>query len=74
MVFTQANHPPCPLCNADGSQRGWSDATAYGHSLKITSEAHKIMGSDVAALVCTNCGNIQFFVNPQDFHKEKEEA
>lgn len=58
----------CPNCGADGKYRQWREVLpASGYKMKIRSDAHSYMGSDVSAIVCTNCGNLQLFVNPLDF-------
>lgn len=65
---------PCHICGADGNERVWTMTNAgktlnfeFVHPLRIFSDAHRINGSEVAALVCKNCGNVEFFVNSQDF-------
>jgi hypothetical protein len=69
MNYQPIMFPPCPLCSVDGSFRQWRDIKGYGYDLKMLSDAHSIVGSDVSALVCTNCGNVQLFVNPADFKR-----
>ncbi|GCE25879.1 hypothetical protein KDA_13630 [Dictyobacter alpinus] len=62
--------PPCPLCSVDGRYRQWRNLYGHGsHHLKVVSDAHTMFGSEVMTLVCTNCGNIQFFVDPNDFNR-----
>ena len=66
---SQPTHPqqPCPVCGADPSSRIWSQCLSYG--LTIRSEKHRINGSRATPLVCTQCGYVQLFVNPEDFRK-----
>ncbi|GCE18066.1 hypothetical protein KDK_18660 [Dictyobacter kobayashii] len=62
-------YAPCPNCNADGSRRQWRKT--YGHyinALRVDSDAYPNMGSNMGALVCTNCGNVQLFVDPDDYY------
>ena len=40
------------------------------YELCVSSEKHSIKGSPISVLVCTNCGNIQFFTDPQDFKRD----
>ncbi len=54
---------PCPNCQADGTRRTWRTVTY----VKVFSDAHKLNGSEIMALVCANCGYIQLFTSPQDF-------
>lgn len=58
--------PPCPLCQADGTYREWRRVTVEGHSLKMDSYAHPFLGAIVEAFVCTECGNVQFFADPEE--------
>jgi hypothetical protein len=71
MSEDQAIMPACPNCGADGSYRQWREVTGgsglYRGVIKIESDTHRFMGSDISALVCTYCGNIQFFVDPQNY-------
>lgn len=61
---------PCPVCNADPQYRIWSKFvnSSYTH---VLSEKHKIVGSAPRPLVCTRCGFVQLFVNPEDFRSEE---
>ena len=61
---------PCPACNADPQYRIWSKFvnSSYTH---ILSEKHKILGSAPRPLVCTRCGYVQLFVDPEDFRMEE---
>ncbi|WP_126595442.1 hypothetical protein [Dictyobacter aurantiacus] len=61
-------YAPCPNCQADGHYRQWRGIS--GHGMRIDSDAHSVVGSEVSALICTICGNIQLFVNPNDFYKQ----
>ncbi|MBO0777608.1 MAG: hypothetical protein J2P37_02160 [Ktedonobacteraceae bacterium] len=57
----------CPVCGAEPPYRTWT-APAFGNSgFKLDSPRHPFLGAEVSALVCTVCGYVQFFVNPQDF-------
>ena len=65
---TERTFPPCPNCGAEGHQRTWRETIARnGGGLSVASDAHHIFGSEVAALICRSCGNVQLFVNPEDF-------
>ncbi len=58
---------PCPVCGADPSSRIWSQQmTGF---VVIRTEKHKHTGSRAKPLVCTVCGYVQLFVNPEDFRK-----
>lgn len=57
--------PPCPVCGVDGSRRTWREVTGRGARLLVESRTHPVLGAVVQALVCTNCGNVLFFVDPQ---------
>lgn len=57
---------PCPVCNADPEYRIWSKFV-NGSYTNIHSEKHKIIGSTPRPLVCTQCGYVQLFVDPEDF-------
>jgi hypothetical protein len=59
---------PCPNCH--GENRVWRDTIAGEYPLRIRSDAHSIMGSPVQALVCTDCGYVQLFADPQDFNQQ----
>ena len=67
--------PPCHICGADRNESVWTDTNAgegaFGFAssapLRVLSEAHAVVGSRVEALMCKRCGNVQLFVNPQDF-------
>lgn len=60
-----SNVPPCPVCNAQPEQRVWSSYINYG--AMIRSPKHRIGGSQVVPLVCTQCGYVQLFTNVDDF-------
>ena len=68
---------PCPICHTGGLRRAWKDLiisefmgpTTY--ELRVSSEKHSLKGSPISVLVCTNCGNIQFFTSPEDFNAER---
>jgi hypothetical protein len=57
---------PCPVCGAEPPYQIWSNFVhqQYAH---ISSKKHSMMGSQLAPLVCTICGYVQLFVNPEDF-------
>jgi hypothetical protein len=59
---------PCPVCGASPVEREWRRFLS-GYT-KILSEKHRIQGSNITPLVCTQCGFVQLFVDPQDFRKE----
>lgn len=54
---------------ADASYRVWSQFIANYYVL-LRSKKHKIAGSMPTPLVCTVCGYVQFFVNPEDFRDQ----
>jgi rubredoxin len=54
----------CPVCGAEPAHRVWSQWISYG---AIKSKKHKMSGSQTTPLVCTVCGYVQLFVNPEDF-------
>ena len=60
---------PCPVCSAPATERSWQRflSSTYTH---IISEKHHIQGSVVTPLVCSQCGFVQLFVNPEDFRKK----
>ncbi len=62
---------PCPVCNADPRYRRWSQFTQsqYTH---VISPRHTVLGSTITPLVCTQCGYVQLFVNPEDFLQDKQ--
>jgi predicted RNA-binding Zn-ribbon protein involved in translation (DUF1610 family) len=68
MVNDSTTTYPCPNCQ--GQYRVWRDVITRD-GLCIRSDAHAIVGSPVQALVCTDCGYIQLFVDPQDFNKQQ---
>ncbi len=57
---------PCPVCSAPPMEREWRSFVSSGY-IKIVSKRHSVIGSNVAPLICTQCGFVQLFVNPQDF-------
>ncbi len=69
-MYSPPNKPsqPCPVCGAEPSYRVWSITlgSGYGHVI-IHSKKHKFNGSKATPLVCTVCGYVQLFVNPEDF-------
>jgi hypothetical protein len=75
MTIPTDDIPPCPICGADRNESVWTDTNAGQGSLgfnprsplKVRSDAHRLAGSPVQALVCKRCGNVQLFIDPQDF-------
>lgn len=64
--------PPCPICEAVGEKQLWCStfSGAYGAgSLLLASNTHKFFSKPIRAIpvVCTQCGHVRFFVNPQEF-------
>lgn len=57
---------PCPLCGAEPAERIWGETVGYG-SVAILPMKHAFYGLPAWPLVCTVCGYVQFFVNPEDF-------
>ena len=62
--------PPCPFCGAEPRYRRVS-SYLQRYPPAIWSDKHKIVGSRVFPLVCTQCGYVQDFVDPQDFRQEQ---
>ena len=56
---------PCPVCGAAAEEREWGEFL----NVRLRSEKHKVVGVSATPLICTRCGNVQLFVNPQDFHQ-----
>ena len=57
---------PCPVCGAEPHYRTWSYFMRTGEA-SIHSKKHNIVGVFPIPLVCTVCGYVQLFVNPEDF-------
>jgi hypothetical protein len=57
---------PCPVCGAPPQERSWREFV-YGAYLKVRSEKHSLIGSDMKPLVCHSCGFVQLFADPADF-------
>lgn len=55
---------PCPVCGAEPQYRIWSN---FMERIPIYSKKHTMIGSALTPLVCTICGYVQFFVDPEDF-------
>lgn len=68
-MSSQLTHPgvPCPVCRAESQYRVWSRLIARNGAVTIRSPKHKVLGSEPTPLVCTVCGYVQLFVNPEDF-------
>ena len=67
--------PNCLICNAEGSKWKWftvlPGAYSAGSIFLIVGEKHSFLGStplttEAFPAVCTHCGNVQFFINPED--------
>lgn len=58
---------PCPVCGAPPTEREWQRFVS--NDTRIISEKHSVLGSNVIPLICTQCGFVQLFVDPQDFRK-----
>ena len=70
--YTTNPPQPCPVCNADARYRTWSTfASSVSAYTNVVSKKHKMMGSTTVPLVCTRCGYVQLFVNPEDFRVEE---
>lgn len=61
---------PCPVCGANTEYRIWAKFvnSSYTH---IVSRKHHIVGSVTNPLVCTQCGYVQLFVDPEDFRDDQ---
>lgn len=72
---TQRSIPPCPVCGAAPHMRVWSSTYASGanigpqHIAIITRKRAETDPISVRAvpLICSQCGYVQFFVNPRYF-------
>ncbi len=53
------------VCKAESS-RIWTEAATYGY-VRLSSKKHKVFGTLARPLVCTVCGYVEHFVNPEDF-------
>jgi len=59
---------PCPVCKAEPRSRIWEElGNGEFGQFRIKSPKHKFLGTEPSALVCTVCGYVQFFVDPEDF-------
>ncbi len=59
---------PCPVCGAPPEEREWGEFL----NVRLRSEKHKVVGTSAMPLICMQCGNVQLFVNPQDFRQGAE--
>lgn len=57
---------PCPVCGSAPHYRIWSQTIGH-YSVILDSKKHPFNGSEAKPLVCTVCGYVQLFVNPEDF-------
>ena len=55
---------PCPVCEADSSYRVWG---SIGQTFVFNDAKKHFTPSPIVPLVCTVCGYIQFFTNPENF-------
>ena len=62
---------PCPVCGAEPQNRTWSKLV-YENYTKVRTPKHKMVGSSLTPLVCTQCGYVQLFVDPNDFRVEPQ--
>ncbi len=73
--------PPCSICGAGPEKRKWSQTFSGGYNagsiLLVASEHQSFWSgsrpkfSQASPVVCTQCGYVQFFVNPGDFRDDK---
>lgn len=73
--------PSCSICGAGPEKRKWSKTSpgAYGSGrILLLSEKPPTFWqgsnaelSQASPVVCTQCGYVQFFVNPEDFRDDK---
>ena len=61
---------PCPVCGAAPEARSWRKFVGNSYT-NILSDKHSVLGTTVDPLVCSQCGSVQLFVNPQDFRGKK---
>ena len=77
MHFSKFPVDPCPNCGANGDYRTWGELTGgngiYRGPLRIKTADHPLLGSRIEGLICGQCGNVQFFVDPGNL-KRKEKA
>gem|GEM_PF-2382427 len=77
MVESEIIKPPipCPVCGAAPECRIWSNFVDSGYLMngyaRIMSTKHSIRGSQAIPLICTVCGYVQLFVNPEDFQTSR---
>ena len=62
---------PCPVCGADPQYLTWSQTIGYSGGFEIKSYKHTLFNSRATPLICTICGYVQFFVNPEDFRTSR---
>ena len=65
---------PCPVCGASPEARSWRNFVGSNSGngyTNIISDKHSILGTRINPLVCSQCGYVQLFVNPQDFRGKK---
>ena len=72
--ITNTPLPPCPICDAVGEKQLWCStfSGSYGAgSVIISLNTHKFFGKNIRAVpvVCTQCGYVRLFVNPQEFQE-----
>ncbi len=56
---------PCPVCGAAPAERAWGEFL----NVRLRSEKHKVVGTSATPLICMQCGNVQLYINPQEFHQ-----
>lgn len=70
MIQNNLSPLPCPVCGAEPQLREWSAFMGIQYT-RIVSEKHKMIGTPLTPLVCTQCGYVQLFTDPQDFRVEQ---
>jgi hypothetical protein len=54
------------VCGAEAVYRIWGTTTGYGHVL-VDSKKRLFTAAPAKPLVCTVCGYVQLFIDPDDF-------
>ena len=72
--------PPCSICGAGPEKRKWTQLSPGGYGsgqITLFSEKKPTFWQGMSAelsqaspVVCTQCGYVQFFVNPEDFRED----
>lgn len=58
---------PCPVCGAEPRYRIWSEFISGYVDIGIQGRKRWFQSAKPMPLICTACGYVQLFVNPEDF-------